>query len=151
MNLELGVEDRPFTEAIDDELRRLAARSPDDDRWDDVRNFHSYVERSRYRPQLDRWLAHYPSDALHVTTLEWLRADPTAEIGRLCRFLGVDELRPSTAFGHANRRDYDELAPSVRRSLFALFADDVAETEALLGRPLGYRADAAFSGPTPTA
>jgi hypothetical protein len=138
MNLALATEDRSFDEAVDDELARLASRTAADvDRWDDVRNYHSYVERSRYHPQLLRWLAHYPRSALHVTTLESILHDPRPELDRICRYLGIEPVA-TTGFAHSNRRDYEGLPSARRDELFDLFADDVARTEELLGFALDY-------------
>jgi hypothetical protein len=138
MNLTLGTEHRSFDDAVSDELARLEARSAADDRWDDQRNFHSYVERSRYEAQLARWLAHYPRPQLHVVTLESILARPEYELARLGTFLGVGDLDRGGEFAHSNRRDYDGLDPKRRAELFDLFADDVARTEELLGFTLGY-------------
>lgn len=141
MNLALGVEHRQLLEAVEDELARLERRPEGDVRWDDERNFHSYVERSRYRPQLERWFAHHPRDAFHVTSLEAILRDPDRELAAMTDFLGIEPLRAPSGFVHANRRRYDDLPPEVRRSLFELFADDVRETEDLLGTALGYGPD----------
>lgn len=137
MNLTLGTETRPFEAAVDDELARLDART-DDAEWNDERNYHSYVERSRYVPQFRRWLEHFPRTSLHVTSLEAMLRDPREELAAMYRFLGVDAVHPRRSYTHANRREYDDLPASLRARLFALFADDLAGTEALLGVRLGY-------------
>lgn len=137
MNLALGTEQRPFEEAVDDELARLETRSGAEP-WSDERIHHSYVERGRYLPQFTRWLEHYPRSSLHVTSLESMRRHPSEELAAVHRFLGVDATRPPRTYAHANRRVYEDLPAALRARLFALFTDDLAATEELLGLRLGY-------------
>ena len=138
MNLALGVEDRPFEQAIEDELVALERRAPGDVAWGPERNAHSYVERGRYHPQLVRWLEHFPRQQLHVSTLGSLVADPVGGLGEVHRFLGIDPPAPGVAFAGSNRRDYEGLPDAVRRRVAGLFADDRRRTEALLGMAIDH-------------
>jgi hypothetical protein len=54
-----------------------------------------YLDRGRYLTQLERVLAHYPREALHVLLFEDLVARPGETFGALCSFLGIDpSVRP---------------------------------------------------------
>lgn len=100
----------------------------------------SYVRRGKYAPQLRRWLDVFPPDTLLVLTAEELFAEPATVLGEVRRHLG---LPPSSSvmmtFERRNARTYPEMPAHVRRRLGALFAEDVAEVEQLLGRPTGWR------------
>lgn len=140
MNLALGLEDRGFEAAVEAELALLEARPADDLAWGPERNALSYVERSRYHPQLRRWFDRFDRSALHVTTLEAVVADPQGELDQVRSFLGLGPAPAPLALARSNRRDYDDLPADLRARLFALFAEDLERTEELLGRPLGYTA-----------
>lgn len=52
-----------------------------------------YLETAKYGSQLDRFLAHFSSEQIHIVVSEQLRAPETrtATLARLLEFLGVDE------------------------------------------------------------
>lgn len=50
------------------------------------------VDASRYRMQLDQYLAHFPRASIHVLTLDDLRKSPARTWSELQGFLGVEEV-----------------------------------------------------------
>jgi hypothetical protein len=82
-----GLERRSFRRALQDERREpegARGRVPRD-----------YLHRSRYDEQIGRVLARYPTAALHIVLFEDLVGDPAATYTGLCRFLGIDDVRPA--------------------------------------------------------
>ena len=76
--------------------------------------FHGYLERSKYAPQIERFLRYYPRTAMYVMIFEDFIADPTSELERLFAFLGitsegftfVDEPRNKTTIPWSPRLQY---------------------------------------------
>lgn len=54
-----------------------------------------YVAQSRYAEQLKKWLAHFPADRVLVIFQEEIESNPSVQVSRLYRFLGIDELHVS--------------------------------------------------------
>lgn len=50
----------------------------------------AYVDRGRYRWQIEEVLARFPRSALHVAAFEDMRMDPGRVYGDICAFIGVD-------------------------------------------------------------
>lgn len=69
-------EHRPFAEAIRPELEST--------------DMPGFLTPSRYLPQLQRVLDHYPREALHVVLFEEYARDPRTVFASLCRFLDID-------------------------------------------------------------
>jgi hypothetical protein len=59
----------------------------------------SYVVRSQYHMQLQRFLAHYPFEQILVIEQEELRAEPLQTLRRLFEFIGVDAAFTHPHFG----------------------------------------------------
>ena len=57
---------------------------------EDALSMSRYRDVSSYATQLDRFLAHYPPERVHLVVSERLRDDRAAELRRLFEFLGVD-------------------------------------------------------------
>lgn len=76
---------RPFSQAIADEL----AGDPDGSGVL-APGVHGYVARGIYLPQLERYVAKFGRDRLHVILLDDISSDPVGVWEDLCRFLGVD-------------------------------------------------------------
>ncbi len=138
MNVALGVESRSFQEAIDGDIAEL--EHGDRERWGIERGFRSYVERGRYAPQISRWLAEFPRDALHVVTLEAMLSNRQEEMRRITSFLGLGAGDRPLDLAASNRRSYDPLGPGERRRLFSLFEDDIEQTSRLIDQDLPYHA-----------
>lgn len=110
-----------FEAALEAEPRRLEAGDMD------VRAHSSYVDRGLYADQLDAVTAVLPRHRLLVLVLEELLADPSAEFGKLCDFLGVARRDPPEPLPHSNAWRQPD-ASRLRRRLVA-----VASRSGLLG------------------
>jgi hypothetical protein len=82
--VEKGRETASFAEAVAAEPDRIAGREG----WE--RRAWAYVDKGRYRRQLDCVCSFYPRDAIHVILFEDLRDRPDATFASVCEFLGVD-------------------------------------------------------------
>lgn len=78
-----SVEHLSFEDAIAAEPDRIAAEP-------ESRRRFSYIDRGRYRSQLERLLEVIPRERVLVDTFDRLNADPGAVYARACEFLGVD-------------------------------------------------------------
>jgi len=105
---------------------------------DDRVEWFSYARRSRYAPQLARWLRLYPREALLILTTEELAANPSDVFRRALLHLGVAGSVPLPHFAVSNARAYDRIPADFRESLFERFASDVAEVEQVIGRSTGW-------------
>lgn len=73
---------RDFAEALAQEPERIAAR------WEPI--WH-YAAGGYYYRQLLPYFEQFPKEQIHIILYEEYRADPTAVLTGLCRFLGVDD------------------------------------------------------------
>jgi len=97
------------TEPILDFEQAIAAdESPDGggpDRLAMIRSSGTYRERASYAAQLERWLAVFPRDRIHIMLFDDLVADTPREFRKLLEFLGVDpDYRPSFDVRNASYR-----------------------------------------------
>ena len=87
-NRSRGHEQLAFEAALDEEPHRLA-KGPE------ARSTFSYVDKGRYREQIERVFDHFPAEQVLIQTFEELVESPELVFGRTCRFLGVaDDFRP---------------------------------------------------------
>jgi len=101
----------------------------------------SYVTQSFYARALRRWADLYGMDRILVLTSEEYYADQPAVVAQAARFLGVDA--PDVPVGeHMNAARGEAMDPAVRARLRAMFADDVAELEQMVGRRLPWHDEA---------
>lgn len=101
--------------------------------------FFSYARRSRYAPQLRRWLDAVPAESLLVIIAEDLFHDPKAVLQQVRSHLRLPPSDVPIDLGPRNVRGYEALPEGVRRRLGELFAEDVAEVEKVLGRRTGWQ------------
>ena len=99
LNRARGREDLGFPEAVEAEKARLRHASGSD------AYFYSYIDRGRYRAQLERVCSYYDRTSLHVLLFDDLRDAPSDAYAQVCRFLGIDDAfippsldRPINAF-----------------------------------------------------
>lgn len=136
-----GVESLSFADAIDVEAARLdgeEARVSADPSYQSFAHQHySYLDQGRYARGLRRWMDLYPANQILVLRSEDFYADPGAIYAETLSFLG---LRPHELdeFRAWNRKPKDDVDPDVANRLRSLLADDVAELETLLGRPMNW-------------
>ena len=100
--------------------------------WD-----HTYAARGRYAEQLERWLAAFPREQLHVATTEELGERPAETYAAIVAFLGA---APHTLpeYPRVFDRDYAPMRPETRTALAERFAEPNRRLQALLGRSLGW-------------
>lgn len=131
-----------FLEAVEAEEARLApefARSRADRRYNSwPLGKWSYLWRSRYADQLERWLELYPREQLHVLTLEQLAADPQGTMDDVHAFLGLpphryEDLKP------LHTASYDAITPEERARLREYFAPHNERLYRLLGVDFGWQ------------
>jgi Sulfotransferase domain len=143
-----------FTEAVAIEDQRLdperarATSSPHYNSW--PIGCWSYLMRSRYAEQLERWFAHFPRDQFHYVTLEGMADNPQRALNGVHRFLALpphryDELRP------LHTASYDAIAPADRARLTEYFRPHNARLYELLGTDFGWEAASSRPIASPSA
>lgn len=137
----LGFEDLPFEDAIAREPERLRGEEElilADPRY---RSFshqhHSYLARSRYAEQLERWLGHFHRDRFLVLSSEDLFADPGAALAEAERFLGLERDIPDDLTAR-NARSYPPIQADLRDRLREQFEPHNRRLYELVGRDFGW-------------
>lgn len=132
----LGREPLPFGRAIREGRERVRAQAE----VEGLHRYVSYVERSLYGEQLRHVLDYFPPAAVHCEIFEELFADRDAGLNRMASFLGIGPWPQELPDLHLNqRREYDypsTLTATDRACLLALFRDDTAILESMLGRSI---------------
>jgi Sulfotransferase domain len=130
-----------FAEAVEIEDQRLEherARMLADPRYSSQAvACWSYLMRSRYAEQLERWFAHFPRRQFHFLTLEELAADPQRTLDGVHDFLELpprrpDQLQARFAF------DYAALPGETRRRLEDYFRPHNERLYELVGIDFGW-------------
>jgi hypothetical protein len=129
-----GWEELSFSEAIRDGRQRVR------DAPGGVHRVHSYVERGFYAGQIRRLLAPFSPESVVFIRTDRLWVDPDRELGRICRFLGVE-----SALSRAQRQyivpldtsDGSPMTLADRMYLDALFESGIKETARLTELDLG--------------
>jgi hypothetical protein len=137
----LGYEDLPFEEAIAREPDRLAIeerRIREDPRY---RSFshqhHSYLSRSRYAGQLERWFQHVDRDRFLLLSSEELFEDPRKALLEAQGFLGLEPDVPDDLTAR-NARLYSPLEDGVRGRLREMLEEDNQRLYELVDRDFGW-------------
>lgn len=97
-----------------------------------------YLLRSRYAEGLERWLALYPREQLHVLTLEQLSADPHGTMDRVHEFLGLPEHR-NPELKPLFKARYDSIPAEARARLREYFRPHNERLYELIGTDLGWQ------------
>jgi sulfotransferase family protein len=131
-----------FAEAVAAEERRLNGERARmlTDRWYNSWPIGcwSYLMRSRYAEQLERWLERFPREQFHFLTLEQLAADPQATLDRVHEFLGLPtHTYPQLEAMHVSPR-YDSITASERRELAEYFRPHNERLYELIGVDFGW-------------
>jgi sulfotransferase family protein len=93
----------------------------------------AYIARSLYAPQLEKVFNLFPREQVFVLKYETFRADPFSIMDRIFGFLGVDK-RSGLKNKQRNVGSYSrKLTRQEREYATALFAEDIAKIEKLLG------------------
>jgi hypothetical protein len=137
-----GYETEPFDRALDLEPQRLAGereRMLADPRYVSHHLQHNaYLARGRYIEQLDRLVAIFGRDRLHVVDSDEFFAAPQAPFDEVCDFLGLPR-RTDIVFGRHNARRRAPMAPELRARLEEHFAPYDERLAAWWGRTPSWR------------
>jgi hypothetical protein len=102
----------------------------------------SYLMRSRYAEQLERWFQFFPREQFHFLTLEDLAAAPQRTLDGVHDFLGLPRRRaeqlPRINISSRHDADYDPLPPEVQERLQAYFRPHNERLYELLGVDFGW-------------
>ena len=91
----------------------------------------SYLARSRYAEQLERWLALFPRDQLLVVNASDIRQEPQKTMNTVFSYLGLKPFSVSTENAEKNS-DYPVMNPETRKSLIEYFKPYNEQLEQLL-------------------
>jgi len=141
-SVQLGEEPLFFEEALRQETARLAGEerrlladpphvSRPHLRW-------SYLSRSIYAVQLERWLTAFPRGQLLVLEYRTFFEDLGARSRQLFDFLGLDS-HPAHLPKKLNRTTYPPMAPETRMRLLEFFAPHNARLFGLLGETFDWQ------------
>ncbi len=136
MSIREELEDLSLEEALECEQHRLApeiARSRRDRHYrSDPLAKHSYLHRSHYDDQVERWLRLFDRERLHVVRAEDLAETPAETLAGIHAFLG---LPPHSAadLPHLHTASYDPMAPTTRAWLVDYFRPRNERLSELLG------------------
>ncbi|TCJ20786.1 sulfotransferase [Rubrobacter taiwanensis] len=126
-----------FEEALEAEEARLrdeTARLLADETYDSkLHRRHSYLARSRYAEQLERWYAHFPREQLLVLNSEALFEDPEAALDRVSAFLDLPPLRLDEYNTYMPGSYWKDMRPETRRRLIEYFRPHNRRLYELLG------------------
>lgn len=95
----------------------------------------SHRSRGEYADQLERVLAHFPREQIHIVVSEEFFAEPEREYAALRSFLGLPPFQPGS-FDRHNARPSSPMPPAVEEQLRAHYQPYNRRLEELLGRPL---------------
>lgn len=132
-----GQDELSLADAIEREPERLAGEAAriraEPDYFSYAHNHFSYLDRSRYAPQVERLFQVLGRDNVCLVKSEAFFADPAAETERVFAFLG---LPPAEGIDYApqNVGSYgDRISPDTVARLHAIFEDDYRRLRTLAG------------------
>ena len=126
--LRRGQETLPLLEALEAEDRRLAGAADDLDRPDRTSFAHrhfSYVARSRYPEQIERWRAEFDDSQILLLSNRDLRQSPDPTFARACEFLGLPVI-PAPGLAREIGGEKPEVPAAARDFLNARLGDVAA-------------------------
>jgi len=132
----MGLEWLSFQDALAVERSQLATRCASGG-GESAPGQPEFLARGSYAEQLERWLACFDREQIHVTLSERMFAEPRGVIGDIQRFLGLDPVAPAS-LAPENTGSYPSMPASVRLELQEFFAADVARLTELLGESPGW-------------
>lgn len=136
-----GYESQPFERAIALEQERLRGEEErllgDPSYRSYAHQHHSYLARSRYAEQLERWLRHFEREQLLILGAEDSFQEPGATVATAQEFLGLDLVPPSDSTAR-NIRSYAPIADDLRKRLQAEFEPHNQRLYELAGREFGW-------------
>jgi lipopolysaccharide transport system ATP-binding protein len=130
-----------FEDALDAEEGRIAGeveRMLADPRYKSgAFRDHTYITRSLYADQVERWFEHFPREQLLVLGAEEFLTQPAETYERVLSFIGLRPWRPQE-FAPRNRATYAPIDPRTRARLEQRFAEPNARLFELLGREFAW-------------
>ncbi len=136
MSVREGLDDLSFEDALAQEEDRLLPeirRSRRDRHHTSLPLAkHSYLHRSHYDQQVERWLALFARERLHVVRAEDLAATPVKALAGVYAFLGLPPHR-SADLPHLHTASYEPMAPATRAWLVDYFRPRNERLSELLG------------------
>jgi lipopolysaccharide transport system ATP-binding protein len=130
-----------FEDALDAEEGRIAGeveRMLADPRYKSgAFRDHTYITRSLYADQVERWFEHFPREQLLVLGAEEFLTQPAETYERVLSFIGLHSWRPQE-FAPRNRATYAPIDPQTRARLEQRFAEPNARLFELLGREFAW-------------
>ncbi len=97
----------------------------------------TYLQRSRYAEQLERWLECFPREQIHVLSTDDLAADPQAALDGVHEFLGLAPRRADRLEALFTSH-YEPLPEDARAALTDYFRPHNQRLYELLGRDFGW-------------
>lgn len=130
-----GDEDRPFNEAVEEEIRTippnfLATASTDLTR--------AYVLRGCYASQLLMWFDHFPREQILVLCSERLFRETRDVFESVLQFLGLRSWEPSAGYRNYSAASYPELEVGTREVLAEFYKPHNERLYELIGEDLGW-------------
>jgi len=104
--------------------------------------YFSYLARSRYAEQLERWLQFYPREQLLILRFEDLARDPLPLTNESLAHIGLPPLG-SAKLEPRNTRKYPPIDPATAERLRDYFVPHDAALAQVLGRPVGWQSSPA--------
>ncbi len=140
-----GFETEPFEQAVELEPSRTegeAARLVADPSYESFEHrHHSYLARSRYSEQIQRYVDVLGADRVYVVDADRFFGEPEVELARLLAWLGLPQWRPETFEQWNARPKSGSLAPELMEKLRDHFAPYDEELARLMGRTPSWRED----------
>jgi hypothetical protein len=137
-----GFESEPFEEALALEEQRTAGeveRILADPTYESLHHrHHSYLARSRYSEQVDRFIGEVGPDRVYVVDADVFFADPLDEFERLRSWLGLPEWRPEKV-EQWNARPRTPMSAELRERLNRHFEPYDARLAEQMGRAPSWR------------
>jgi hypothetical protein len=143
-----GYESEPFEAALDLEEERIAGevdRIVADPSYESFHHrHHSYLARSRYSEQIDRFIELLGPDRVCIVDAEAFFDNPTAEFDRLRSWLGLSEWKPESV-AQWNARPRSPMPAELRERLGRHFEPYDARLAEQMGRTPSWRMSAGES------
>jgi hypothetical protein len=141
--LNRGFETEEFEAAVDLEEQRTSGEAErmiaDPSYVSFDHRHHSYLARSRYSEQIDRYIDVLGRDRVYVVDADVFFADPAGEFERLRSWLGLPEWRP-TKVEQWNAQPRTPMRPELRERLERYFEPYDARLAEQMGRAPSWRA-----------
>jgi Sulfotransferase domain len=137
----LGIEELPFEQAIEEEQRRLdgeVERIASDPRYPGFRYQHfSYLSRGIYCDQLVRWFSFFSREQFLILESDRFWADPSGSHAAVLRFLGLPAISLTTYPQH-NKSEPSKMSSRTKEQLLDYFTPHNERLYSLLGSELGW-------------